>query len=288
MKSIRDLIPDIYALISQKDRSWFDAQLANSLSTDIAKRLKGQLGENAHKPTLRLSRMGPTCPCALWYSIHHPELAETIPPWATIKYSFGHVLEALAISLAKSAGHSVVGEQDELELDGIIGHRDCVIDGCTVDVKSSSSIGFKKFKMVDYSLVDTFGYLDQLDGYVCASHSDPLVTVKDKGYILAIDKQLGHLQLYEHTIRPDSIRDRIAQYKRIISLGEAPKCNCGTQADGASGNVALDVKASYNPYKYCCFPGLRTFRYANGPVYLTTVKRVPDVPEIFRPSQTIH
>lgn len=287
MKSISELIPDIYKLISTKD-GWFSNELAAEFSADIAKRLQGQLGAPSREPTLRLSQMGPRCPCALWYSIHHPELAEALPPWAEIKYSFGHILEALAITLAKAAGHSVTGEQDELNLDGVPGHRDCVIDGCTVDVKSSSSIGFQKFKLANYGAVDTFGYLDQLDGYVVAASADPLVTVKDRGYILAIDKQLGHIFLKEHYVREEQIRRRIAHCKRIVGLSTPPACNCGTQSDGQSGNIRLDTKASYSPQKHTCFPNLRTFKYANGPVYLTEVKRVPDVPEIYRSNSTLH
>lgn len=225
--------------------------------------------------------MGPKCPRALWYSIHHPERAEPLPPWAEIKFAYGHIIEALAITLAKASGHHVVGEQDVLELDGIRGHRDCVIDGCTVDVKSTSSIGFQKFKLPDYSVVDSFGYLDQLDGYVVAAADDPLVQVKDRGYILAIDKTLGHMHVYEHRVRPDQIKERISNYKEIVGERKAPACTCGTRPSGSSGNIELDIRASYSPYKYCCFPNLRTFIYEKGPRYLTKVVRTPDVKEIF-------
>ena len=48
-------------------------------------------------------------------------------------YAFGHMIEGLAIGLAKASGHEVLGEQDEIYVDGIRGpHRDCVIDGCVV------------------------------------------------------------------------------------------------------------------------------------------------------------
>lgn len=281
MKDIQQLIPDIYEILQRKD-GWFTNELADQLSTDLSKRLQSQLGKQQRKATLRLSQMGPRCPRALWYSVHHPELAEPLPPWAEFKYSFGHIIEGLAITLAKATGHTVTGEQDELVLDGIVGHRDCVIDGCVVDVKSSSSQGFHKFKSAYFAQVDYFGYLDQLDGYIVASATDPLVTVKDRGYLLVIDKQLGKMLLYEHRVREDSIRERVAESKRIVSADSPPRCSCGTQAQGRSGNIQLDLKASYSPYKYCCFPNLRTFAYADGPVYLTEVKRLPDVPEIFR------
>ncbi len=226
--------------------------------------------------------MGPRCPKALWYSIHHPELAEPLPAQAIFKYSYGHAIENLAIQLAKLAGHTVEGEQDELIVDGIKGHRDCVIDGCVVDVKSTTSIGFQKFK--DKSLLekDDFGYLDQLDGYLVGSLSDPLVTVKDKGYLWAIDKNLGHMCLYEHHVRQASIVKRIAEYKRIVGQHAPPVCTCGTVPDGKSGNERLDTRASYSAFKHACFPSLRTFIYANGPVYLTKVVRTPDVPEVHK------
>jgi len=209
-----------------------------------------------------------------------------MPPWAEIKYSYGHILEALVIALAKAAGHRVEGEQDEVSVDGILGHRDCVIDGCLVDVKSASSRSFEKFKSGSLRQDDPFGYLDQLDGYLIGSRMDDLVVVKDKGYLLAVDKTLGHMVLYEHRFtaeREDTLRARIKEYKNIVSTGVAPQCTCGTVADGKSGNIKLDTKASYSPYKYCCHPFLRTFAYAGGPVFLTKVVRVPDVPELPRP-----
>jgi len=220
--------------------------------------------------------MGPRCPKALWNSSHHPELAEALPPWAEIKYSFGHIIEALAIVLAKAAEHEVTGEQDELVLDGIVGHRDCVIDGATVDVKSASSISFQRFKSGQFD--DTFGYLDQLDSYILAAASDPLVRIKDKGYLLVIDKQLGHMCLYKHEVsheRERTLRDRIREYKEIVNQPTAPACRCGVIADGSSGNYRLDLRASYSPFKHVCHPGLRTFLYSRGPVFLTKVVKRP-------------
>lgn len=233
--------------------------------------------------------MGHRCPRALWHSIHTPGEAEKLPPWATIKYSFGHIIEALAIALAKAAGHTVEGEQDELCVDGVLGHRDCVIDGCLVDVKSSSSYSFRKFQDGSIKDTDWFGYLDQLDGYLVGSLSDDTTKVKDKGYLLVIDKQLGHLCLYEHTLREESIRARIKEYKRIIELPSAPACRCGTELIGKSGNIKLDTKASYNMFKHCCFPRLRTFLYEKGPVFLVNVAKRPEahIVEVDRHGQII-
>jgi hypothetical protein len=135
---------------------------------------------------------------------------------------------------------------------------------------------------------DPFGYLEQLDAYLLGSVGDDLVTVKDRAYLLAIDKQLGHMCLYEHQLRAQHIRSRISAYKDIVSLDTPPVCECGTVPDGKSGNIRLDTKASYNIYKHTCFPNLRTFLYASGPVYLTKVVRKPDVPEVDKFGQLVY
>jgi hypothetical protein len=283
MQNIKTLIRDIQSKL--KERNWLDDRLVSEFTTEINSRLVAQYNDPLRKPSLRLSQMGPRCPKALWHSIHTPELAEPLPPWANFKYSFGHIIEGLAIALAKASGHEVTGEQDALFVDGVQGHRDCVIDGCIVDVKSASSFSFKKFKDRSIAEDDAFGYLDQLDAYLVGSADDPLVRTKDRGYLLAIDKQLGHMCLYEHRLRKEPndtprIISRIREYKEIVGRDTPPPCTCQTIPDGKAGNLKLDTKASYNTFKHCCFPNLRTFLYANGPTYLTKVVRKPDVPEV--------
>lgn len=251
------------------------SELSASFGQQVGLRLEEQFQPRTHGGTLRLSRMGPQCPCALWHSVHKPHLSEPLPPWAEMKYSFGHILEAEGIMLAKAAGHLVEGEQDECILDGIVGHRDCIIDGCVVDFKSVTSRGFANWKTGTTDTLDDFGYLSQLDGYVTAASNDPLVKVKDRGYLVLIHKELGHMYLYEHKIRPDIIRERIETYKRIVELGNPPKCTCRTIESGKSGNIILAYPATYNSFKYSCFPHLRTFVYAKGPVYFVKVASRP-------------
>jgi len=292
MKSIHTLIPDIYELVGGRNAErngegpTISRELAEQLSGGVADRIYEHFAQSGPGPKLRMSALGQVCPCSLWYRANKPELAEALPPWAKIKYAYGHIIEALAITLAKAAGHTVEGEQDVVELDGVKGHRDCIIDGCVVDVKSASSKSFIKFKDGSIRENDNFGYLEQLDGYVVASANDPLVRVKDKGYLLAIDKTLGHMALYEHVVREDHIRKRIRDHKSIIALDRPPRCTCEEVPYGASGNIALGPIASYNPFKFSCKPHLRVFLYKerNGfkPVYLTKVVRVPDVTEIDR------
>jgi hypothetical protein len=156
-----------------------------------------------------------------------------------------------------------------------------------VDVKSSSSYSFRKFKDGSIAQDDSFGYLDQLDGYLVGSLQDPVVRVKDKAYLFVIDKQLGHMCLHEHRLRERSIRTRIREYKEIVGQTVPPPCNCATEPWGKSGNIKLDLKASYNMYKHVCFPNLRTFIYEKGPVYLVKVVETPKVLEINKHGQPI-
>lgn len=279
MKNIHTLIVDIQYLLTQ--RGWVTPAIEADLGSEVSRRFKDQFAEHNGTGTLRLSRMGPQCPCALWHSIHRPELVEPLPPWAEFKFMFGHTIEAQAIALAKAAGHEVTGEQDEVIVDGIVGHRDCVVDGCVVDVKSCNSLSFQNYKAGLDSKMDEWGYLSQLDGYLLGSRNDPLVTVKDKAYILFIHKELGHMHLHQHTLREEPLRKRIAEYKEIVKQKSPPTCTCPTQPDGQSGNIRLSYPATYSSFKYACFPLLRTFLYAGkAPVYLTKVVRKPDVVEI--------
>lgn len=286
MKSIHTLIVDIQEILKDKG-DWFNDSIRASFESSAGAKVQASFTQSERRG-LRISGLGDKCPKALWHSIHTPELAEPLPAWAEFKYAYGHIIEALAISLAKAAGHEVTGEQDELVVDGITGHRDCVIDGCVVDVKSAASRSFIKFKDKTLHENDSFGYLYQLDGYVLGSSSDPLVHVKDKGYFLAIDKQLGHMCLYEHQLRLDKIRSRIKNAKDVCALGSPPNCTCRSVPYGSSGNFALDVPASYNPYKFCCNPNIRTFLYAYGPAYLTKVNRVPDVMEVDKSGRYVY
>ncbi len=291
MPSIYTLTTDIQYLLTQ--RGWVTDELSDQLGHGVSQRFKARFTERENRPTLRLSKMGPQCPCALWHSIHSPELEEPLPPWAQEKFFFGDIVEAQAITLAKAAGHIVEGEQDEVSVDGILGHRDCVIDGAIVDVKSCNSLSFADFKSRNVEKLHAWGYLSQLDAYLVGSLDDPKVTIKDRAYLLAIDKAMGHMYLYEHFLREQLIRDTVRRYKEIVERPSAPPCECGTLPEGSSGNIKLATKASYNSFKYACFPGIRKFIYSKGPVYFTKVVKKPtymglDLVEVDRFGKTVY
>lgn len=275
-KSIESLIPDIQTVL--KSKGWFNEDICSGFNGEITSRLLSQYGDvSERKPSLRLSRMGWNCPCAIWHEVNRPELAAALPAHAEFKYTFGHLIEGLTIALAKAAGHEVVGEQDELNFDGIIGHRDCVIDGCTVDVKSAATQSFNKYRAGGISTSDTFGYIDQLSSYILAGKLDDKVKFKRKGYLLFVDKQLGHFHLHPHEVSDDqerTLRTRADFYKRVVAQAGPPPCECETITE-PNGNIRLGLKASYSNNKYNCFPHLRTFLFANGPVFFAKVVKRP-------------
>jgi hypothetical protein len=283
---IQTLIQDIYRLVGNEE-NWLTSDIATKFTSELTIKLQGSFSPQ-QRTGLRLSGLGTQCPCQLWHSVHTPLAAEPLPPWARIKYTYGHILECLVIAMAKAAGHDVTGEQDAVSVDGVVGHRDCVIDGNVVDVKSASSRAFQKFKDGSIASDDGFGYLDQLDGYIVGSLGDPLVTNKTSGYLLAIDKQLGHMCLYEHTARPESIRERIRNHRDVIALDSPPQCTCEEVPDGKSGNYRLGIRGSYNPFKYQCRPQLRAFRYSDGVRYLTRVVRRPEVTELDKYGRVVY
>ena len=73
---------------------------------------------------------------------------------------------------------------------------------------------------------------------------------------------------------------RIDELKAVVETEEPPERCYEDVADGASGNRKLATGCSYCRHKFRCWPELRGFAYANGPRYLTVVKKEPNVPEI--------
>lgn len=181
--------------------------------------------------------------------------------------------------LAQAAGHKVEGQQETLDINGIKGHRDAIIDGMLIDVKSASPFSFKKFANHLDIESDGFGYLDQLGGYFHASKDDPRVTIKDKIGFLASDKSAGYLTLDIHPVT-DRDYDKFFADRMEMVKGPIPERHFKDETFGAKGNRALGFQCSYCPFKFACWPNLRVFKYANGPQYLTVVKDLPRVEEI--------
>ena len=279
-KQIETLVDDIYGLFGSEKE--FDSYLSDRFGLMLAQTVQSRIGakNKEGKGTLRMSNMGTPCLRKLWYHVNIDiEHAEPLPPYGRVKFLYGDILEELLLYLATEAGHSVEGMQDELEIDGIKGHRDAVIDGVVVDIKSASTRSFQKFKNHLTKEEDAFGYIPQLMQYLWASQDDPLVTDKNRAAFLAIDKTLGHICVDIH--ESDGVNyDNYVNFTRdAINSPNIPSRAFSDEPDGMSGNMKLCTQCSYCEWKKKCWPGVRTYLYSGGPRYLTVVKKEPRVQE---------
>jgi hypothetical protein len=282
-KTIDTLVNDIYRVLEEGTTNVNYEEYGREHAKILLSRLEPNTGERS--PTLRLSSIGSPCPRKLWYGIHTPTEREPLIPHTRLKFLYGDLIETLVLELAKEAGHLVQGEQDEILVNGVLGHRDCVIDGMLVDVKSASPYSFVKFEGGLRSEDDSFGYLTQLGSYLLGSQDDPLVVEKNKAGFLVINKVTGKLCLDVHEFTEEDfvrISDTINERKLTCVLSHpTPARAFEAIPEGKSGNEKLGVNCSYCDYKAKCWPELRTFMYAgNRPVFLTKVEREPNVPEV--------
>ena len=279
-KQIESLVEDIYDLFRHGANPSDDlvVEFAGSLAKTVQDRL--QSSGTPREPTLRMSNLGKP-DRQLWYEFHDDGSKETLEPHTLLKFLIGDIYESVLLFLAKAAGHDVTQEQAEVEINGIKGHIDAVIDGHVVDVKSASTYAFKKFKYGTLAEDDPFGYIDQIGGYSTA--------LGLPGAFLAGDKQNGHitlLQIPQQETEGLRIEERIEHLKEVVVSAEEPDRCYEAVPDGLSGNLALSVGCSYCPHKFRCWAdanggvGVRSFLYAGGPKHLVEVAKEPKVPEL--------
>lgn len=277
---IETLVSDIYELVDKGGE--ISDELVSSFATDLAEIVRSRMKERESGTYLRPSNLGEDCDRKLWYSIRHPDIAEPLSPETKLKFLIGDIHEAVLLFLAEAAGHSVEGKQTSLEIDGVIGSRDAVINGVTVDVKSASSRSFDKFVDGLKPDTDAFGYIKQLNFYLKAADNDPTVTDHDRAAFLASDKTLGKITLDIHK-RGDIDFGKLIEDKRaMLASDKLPRRGYGSVPFGKSGNQALGTKCKYCAFKHSCWPGLRTFVYSYGPEFLTEVVNEPRVFEVRR------
>lgn len=260
-----------------------DDALLDKYADNIKQLMKRRLskeGRKGERSTLRMSNLGTPCDRKLWYTVNEPGSAEPLDGKTLHKFLFGDLVEETTLFLAEADGHKVEGTQDRLELNGVVGHRDAIVDGVLVDVKSASSRGMEKFKKHSLESDDPFAYLDQLGLYLEASRDDPRVVVKGEAAFVAVDKETGNIVVDRYKRSDKDYTELVQSKKDMVASSEEPKRRFFPQPDGASGNYKLGIECSYCPFKKTCWPGVRTFIYSNGPRFLTKVVRTPEVPEI--------
>lgn len=293
MKSITTLTDDIYHVLDRET----DHQPDPDLAAKYAMKIGGEFATSTlrrDKPRehgrLWASDLGKKCRRQQWYQFNEPQLAEPMQGNTQFKFLYGNILEEAVLYYAEEAGHKVSLTQHPVEVEfddwTVRGKIDAIVDGVLVDVKSTSSFGYTKYKDGIDASNDTFGYLEQLGFY--RAFGEYGMEPSDQGFIW-VDKQNGHIRYTRVTVKPAVQLEAIA--RDIITAVESPEeatVNKGFQpkAYGKSGNEALPTECSYCAFKAHCWrdsnggTGLRTFLYNQGPVHFTKLVRIPNVVEV--------
>lgn len=277
MKTIDTVVDDIYdglkngAPCPPYIRGYFKDGCEEILKKALTPRVKGY--------HLRMSNIGKK-PRQLWYDLKGYE-GEELEGNTLFKFLYGDIIELLFLTLAKATGHEVTHEQAKVEVDGVKGSIDCVLDGHLIDVKSCSSYAYKDKFLPKANLGDdAFGYYGQASGYAKG------MDMPFKGW-LAVDKQNGSMRLSEAVQDkiPDA-SDLILQHREALELDTPPtKCYEAIPFQ-KGGNMQLSIGCSYCAFKRECWKdsndgkGLRMFAYSMKPVFLTKVVTLPKVREI--------
>ena len=265
MTKLNTLIDDIYSTISC---------IADGKNLDIPETLAADFGDRMAEALLhwaepkkqtkglRMSNIGRP-ERQLWYEKRDTENENKLSPDTLIKFLYGHLLEELLLLLVKLSGHKVTDEQKEVEVDGIVGHMDCKIDGQVIDIKTSSGRAFSKFVTGSLPENDPFGYIAQISAYAEANNVD-------RAAFLVIDKSTGKICLAPvHSMEMINAGSRVKALKEIVTSPTMPNRCYDPVPDGKSGNYKLAIGCLYCRHKKECWSdinggkGLRVFQYAN-------------------------
>lgn len=280
MKTLDTLVDDVNELFNPDVNHEANEELLDEFCENLKALIRVRLSASKERGgAVRFSSLGKP-DRQIWMDAHpEPELEEALTSQTYLKFLYGDVIEQLYLYLAKEAGHEVTHEQAEVEVGGVYGHIDAVIDGTVVDLKSASSYGYQKFKEGTVEADDPFGYVAQLSGY-----ADVLTPGKEAAW-WAVDKTSGAhcvTKLKPTVIKHHKPEPRIEHLKKVVESDTPPPLCYDPVPDGKSGNMKLPTPCSYCKHKFRCHPDVRLFLYSNGPRYLTTVVREPDVPEVTR------
>lgn len=260
-KTIDTLVADIYNLVNTGKKKP-DQEALFALGSTVMDAVKRQLwmATSDMPGRLRMSNIGKPCSRSLWYDVNGDDKVESLSPETRLKFMIGDIVEALVVYLAKEAGHSVTDQQAEIEMEGIKGHIDCVIDDELVDIKSASSFAMKKFKNGTLPDDDPFGYISQISGYGNALG-------KKRGTFLAFDKSSGELATYTHS-QLENTELKIKEVKTAVALPEPPDRCFETVKDRQTSRQKLGVNCSYCSHKHTCWAGELDLKFRSGrPVF---------------------
>tara|TARA_R110000803_G_scaffold60955_2_gene120591 strand:+ start:5370 stop:6239 length:870 start_codon:yes stop_codon:yes gene_type:complete len=284
IKTIERAIPDIYELLSTKDMvEGVDVEEeCLRFGEEMAQIMREAMGpEQDRAGRLRLSNIGK--PDRQIYNSYNGVSGQDLAGATHIKFLYGHLTEAMLVSLLRLSGHSVTDQQKEVQVEGVKGHIDCFIDGRLVDIKSASGFALKKFKNNTLHNDDPFGYVKQLQAYAYALN-------QTKFSWLAMDKSSGELALLtydtEYTDAPyakllsEDVAERVRFLKKMVLSAQVPSICYEPVPEGTAGNMRLASGCTYCDYRENCWPDTREFGYAGRHKWLTKIVKEPRVLEI--------
>lgn len=223
MKQLENLPNNIYKLfdpacdheVDEKNVEIFLENAADILRTRLRK-------AREHTGELYLSSIGKP-DRQLWYEANPlPKSKEPMLPKTYLKFMYGDLIEEMLLFLCREAGHEVEGQQKRVEVSGVRGKIDAIIDGVVVDVKSASPFAYKKFEDGRVIHDDPFGYVHQLSGYA------NLLTPGEGASWLAFDKVAGDIcvsSINYSIVKHYKPEERIKELKEIIG-NESPPERC--------------------------------------------------------------
>lgn len=294
MKTIDTLEQDVHELFNPANKHDVNEENLQIFVEHCVAALKEALESPEHQnKLLRLSATGKGLR-KLWYEKEtfeeNPEVGEFRKSDGELQLRFltGHIVEALLLFLAREAGHSVEHEQEEVEIEGVLGHIDAVIDGHLCDVKTASHFGFNKFN--DESLLhgnDPYRYMAQISAYNTALATKG-VELKEPSYFWAYNKSNSNMKVLPVHEYEDA-REMITKQKAVLKDDvPIPQERCyPDEPVGKAGNMRLSKECNYCPFKHECVAQykrdgaeIRDFQYSNEVVHMTKVVREPSVEEI--------
>ena len=283
-KDLSTLVDDVYDTVCDinKGEVSIPENLLGELISGITKAVQGWAAPTSRdKFTLRMSNIGKPTRQLYYQKKLEGTGVDAFNAPTLIKFLYGHILEEVLIFLVKLSGHTVSDLQKEIVVDGIKGHMDCKIDGEVIDIKTASNFAFRKFKFGTLSEDDPFGYLPQLAGYETAEGTE-------NGGFFAINKESGELALYQpEELDKPNVNLLISKIINILEEEQVPEKCYAPVPLGTKGNMKLPIGCVYCNFKKECYKdsndgqGLRMFKYAKGLEFLTEVKSIPKVEEVF-------
>lgn len=285
-KSIETVPEDIYKLL-EEGTSVLSSEALDHLMANIRSHIEEALNPERRKEgTLRGSQIGERCDRKTYLRVNEPEKSEPFQGRELFKFLSGHIFEDVVLFLAEQAGHTVERCQEEVDINGVKGHIDAVVDGVLTDVKTTTVYGLNKFQNNGLLGDDLFGYIDQIEFYDTALKNN---TNKNKYAFLGVSRERGDIlvDVYERRSKPDEATIKeVLRKQEVVSGDTVPPRAYPSVSDGAKGNRKLDTPCQYCNFKHECWKdsnngaGLRGFKFANGVRWYTSIVVPPNVPEV--------